>query len=136
VDSTVTGGVGSGSGGGDAAGVLGTGAGGSLLRTGLGRPDALGSGGRGAAAGMLGGTAALPEALGVAPVPGGRDAGPEAVKPGRPGAAKPGGVGVTEELGSPEVSTRPAGSSPFWPGTGSQGAPAFPDRSVPTMTTA
>lgn len=125
---------GDGGGGEDAAGLLGAWGDGSRLGAELGRTEApLGEGRTEADA--LGGTA-LPRALGDALAPGDTRAGPEAVAPGRPGAANPGALGLADAVGTGLVSTWRAGSSSFWPGTGSQGALELPDRSVATMTTA
>ncbi|GDY74555.1 hypothetical protein SAV31267_040400 [Streptomyces avermitilis] len=52
------------------------------------------------------------------------------------GGKAAGADGCARWLGGGEVSTRAAGVSSFWRGTGSQGALELPDRSVATMTTA
>ncbi|MFF3844818.1 hypothetical protein [Streptomyces sp. NPDC002328] len=126
---------GDGGGGEDAAGLLGAWGDGSRLGAGLGRTEEAPLGEGRADADALGGTALL-RALGDALAPGDTRAGPEAVAPGRPGAAYPGALWLADAVGTGLVSTWRAGSSSFWPGTGSQGALELPDRSVATMTTA
>lgn len=87
--------------------------------------------------------AALPEAPGALLAPGLPDTAPEtaAVAPEPPGTVPPGTPwrGLADLSGVDVPSTLPAaGFSSAWPGTGtgSQGAPALPESSAATMTTA
>ncbi|MER6413702.1 hypothetical protein [Streptomyces humidus] len=123
-------------------GVLGPGAGeAEAVGPALGRADPLAAGRVAADAPAEG--AALPETPGAAPAPGLPDAAPGAaavapVPAGRPDPGRP-GRGLPESSGAGVLSTFPAaGFSSPWPGTGSgsQGAPALPDRRAATMTTA